>query len=236
MPGPMSSSTANATPGSARHGKRGRSSGAPVDHQQMLEEMRAKRGRMSSGSSQPQADGQDDDDDEELGNTESGKENVDPNEVLTEEEISKIDNPNLASFLRTWPLTRACFNIAHTSLKNWEDIMPDYVKQPFDERLPSFSRGNREYDDLAEDAGGIAHYAPMTKVIEVCMPMFTAGKLEDMTASYKILSKRVTLIEETVQSLKKAKEATVEDTVSRQHRRRQTGKDILADSMVLLRL
>ncbi|KAL9935989.1 hypothetical protein V8E36_004831 [Tilletia maclaganii] len=54
----------------------------------------------------------------------------------------------------------------------------------------------------------------MTKVIEVCMPMFTAGKLEDMTASYKILSKRVTLIEETVQSLKKAKEATVEDTSS----------------------
>ncbi|KAL9935446.1 hypothetical protein V8E36_005794 [Tilletia maclaganii] len=181
----------------------------------MLEEMRAKRRRMSAGSSQPQAGGQDDDDDDEdLGNTGSGKENVDPNEVLTEEEISKIDNNYLASFLRTWPLSRAYFDIALKSLKKWEDI-PEDAKETFDERLPLFIRTNEEDGNIDQDDGGIAHYAPMTKVIEVCMPMFTAFKLEDMTASYKILSKRVTIIEETVQSLKKAKEVTIiEDTTA----------------------
>ncbi|KAL9939073.1 hypothetical protein V8E36_001886 [Tilletia maclaganii] len=90
----------------------------------------------------------------------------------------------------------------------FNDSQPDSEKEIFDVRLHSFSHGGDEDDD------GFAYYAPMTKVIEVCIPMFTAVMLEGMAASYSIIGKRVTLIEETVQSLKKAKELTIEDTSS----------------------
>ena len=60
----------------------------------------------------------------------------------------------------------------------------------------------------------VRYFAPMHKVMEICVPIFIAGKIEGLAASAEMLAKRVASMEETIASLKASRAATVEDKVS----------------------
>ncbi|KAL9940828.1 hypothetical protein V8E36_000316 [Tilletia maclaganii] len=199
------SSTRAGLPASGQKRGRRSSDSSDDDFRNILNDMRDKRSRLS------QADGTGDlDDDDEDEEEDNDKENVKPSELLTEADILDIQNPNLASCMRMWSLSSAGLAVAEDALAHWESITPSDQKDAVDvnQALPSMTADD---DGAYPVAPEVRYFAPMHKVMEICVPIFIAGKIEGLTASAEMLAKRVASMEETIASLKASRAATVED-------------------------
>ncbi|KAL9935950.1 hypothetical protein V8E36_005527 [Tilletia maclaganii] len=204
------SSSSVGPPASGQKRARRSSDSSDDDFRNMLNNMRDKRSRFNQG------DGADDlEDEEDDGDVNNGQGIMSPSELLTEAEILEIDNPNLASCMRMWVLSRAGLAVTEDALSHWESLTPSDKKDCVDvsQELPPVSAANGDADAAALEPE-FRYFAPMYNVMEVCVPIFIAGKIEGLTASVEMLAKRVASMEETVNSLKASRAAVVEDKVN----------------------